>query len=240
MCLKEAAVEGQVVWRLRQRSREATVLCFDAVDFDEVSVSVSSETTFETDYDGRTIRMVWAEGTDLDDEEVSITWRVRNPLAGMYFIGAASTRAKPPYVAMFTDHETERARYWLPCIDHPSIRTSVTLSISTEAGVTHLGPGRQIQIQELNAKATTTWRLDEPCPAYLLCMAVGDFVKHEMSENGISLDVFGFEPMTKESLAQYFETTGQMMRWMVDVFRQPSHTRSIGLSHLVLEGYGEH
>jgi aminopeptidase N len=51
---------------------------------------------------------------------------------GMYFFGpTAQDPSRASY--MMTDHETERARYWLPCVDLPTIRTTAEFRITSAA-----------------------------------------------------------------------------------------------------------
>lgn len=49
----------------------------------------------------------------------------------MHFFGGGSN-TEPVYA--LSDHETEKARYWLPCVDLPAVRTTAEFYLTTRAG----------------------------------------------------------------------------------------------------------
>ncbi|KAI9156060.1 hypothetical protein H9P43_009170 [Blastocladiella emersonii ATCC 22665] len=77
-----------------------------------------------------------------------------------------------------TDHETERARYWLPCVDFPTVRPRLTFRLTAPADFETVANGALVSstpnAEDASLK-TTVWDLDFPCPSYLLFLAVGDF-----------------------------------------------------------------
>lgn len=80
---------------------------------------------------------------------------------------------------------SERARYWLPCVDFPSARPTLSFSITADETLNVVCNGEFIEqtAAGLSPKegggdglATAHWKLDFPCPSYLTCLGVGDFV----------------------------------------------------------------
>lgn len=215
LSIAEGALSGTVSWRLRQTAPESRVVELDAVDLDIGHVWSTAGAEISHDYNGRRLRVEWSEGASLDGECLNVEWTVVRPSAGLYFVGSMPDRTQLPYVGLWTDHETERARYWLPCLDHPAVRTTVTLALETDLDVTHIGCGLKASDASGDFGRRTQWRLDEPCPAYLLCFAAGHLAHHGFTgHDGLSLDVFGFEPTTAQALGRSFEGTADMMSWM--------------------------
>ena len=69
-------------------------------------------------------------------------------------------------IDMVTDHETERARYWLPCVDHPSARTTLDIAITAPTGMEILATGALKQTEDHEDGTTTArWHSAEPCPS---------------------------------------------------------------------------
>ena len=69
---------------------------------------------------------------------------------------------------------------------------------------------------------TARWKLDERCPSYLCCLAVGRFVRHdEEPVGGRPVAYFGTERFTREQLARTFGRTPAMLRWIEDKLKSP-------------------
>ncbi len=65
----------------------------------------------------------------------------------------------------FGDNFPNRARYWLPTMDHPSQKAKVTFVVTAPAGRAVVANGVQLTlVQGKDGRATTTWREDRPIP----------------------------------------------------------------------------
>ncbi len=208
--------EGTVVHTVRARTQGPRQLILDAVDLDITDVEDIDGHGVTWNHDGRKLVIVWAKGVPRNEERrIRITWTVERPLNGMLFSGPDESYPDAPRWAA-TDHETERARYWLPCLDHPSVRTPLDITVRAGDGFTVLGPGLQVG-EEVHGDGTKTvhWRLEQPCPSYLLCIAIGDFVRADGGEvDGREIAFFAPSPFTAEQLSDTFGGTADMMRWM--------------------------
>ncbi len=126
-----------------------------------------------------------------------------------------------------SDHETERAQYWVPCLDAPAARTSLDYFITAPEHLTIIANG-VLKMETTNAgKKTAHWRLDFPCPAYLMCLAVGRFHSHDAGDfQGIPIKYFGSPTQnddgpTPERLALSLKHTPSMLEWMTKLLRTP-------------------
>ena len=158
-------------------------------------------------YDDKTIDIQFRNDLKEGDEcTIEIKYQVCNPVGGLYF-GGPTPEVPDRGLWMCSDHETQRARYWFPCFDHSNVRTTVDVFITHKKSFTALGPGRLVSEQKSNLKGyrISHWSLHLPCPSYLLCVAVGDFVKWDGGTyNGKPVAAFAPKPITEADLEREF------------------------------------
>ena len=214
--LTDASLVGTVEWQLKQTDLRVTALFLDAVGltFDKIESSVDEG--FQYEYDGHRLKLIWAKDTQLDGEKLRLHWRVSTPSAGLYFVHSAADTGSDLISGCFTDHETERARYWLPCVDHPSAGSSLSLRLKGASEYEHLAFGIKSTEVVKDGYRVSTWDLEEPCPPYLLCFAVGRFTEYAVtSDCGRSLNVYSLDQVQdSECLSRYFNQTSNMMSWI--------------------------
>lgn len=213
------SAEGTVTTTVVSRDEGARTLRLDAVSFLVSAVEDPDGNTLAWAYDGARLVVTFAEPVAVGDERrVAVRYRVDDPIAGLSF------SAEPAFIA--SDHETERARYWLPCVDHPAVRTTLGLHLRAPAAWTILGNGAEgDRVDHGDGTATAHWNLAERCPAYLLCVAMGDFARedggvHEGANGPVPIAFF--TPRAgAEHLARTFGATRSIMDWMVRRLGRP-------------------
>ncbi|MBI4614930.1 MAG: hypothetical protein HY720_15065, partial [Planctomycetes bacterium] len=106
-----------------------------------------------------------------------------------------------------TDHETERARFWLPTVDLPCVRSALDFHLTAEARFTILANGTLVS-EDRHADGTKTahWRLESPCPSYLTCFAVAEYVRTYAGKT-VETDDFRriLEARSGRSLGRFFD-----------------------------------
>ncbi|KAA8494022.1 Aminopeptidase N [Porphyridium purpureum] len=224
--LEKKKVHGCVAVSVQSKCADAKrcrVLKLHAVDFDSGSVRVECDThpIQQTDYNGKVIAILFAEPVPLHETAVvKVFYSVTDPRTGMSF--SYPTPSEPQRGKfMCTDHETERARYWLPCIDHPSVRTTLEFVITTQREWTVLCNGTEGPEQPDPTDPSlkvSHWRLDCLCPSYLICMGVGDLVEaRDGDHKGKPIAYYASRAFYKEEhLIQSFGRTGEMLDWMTN------------------------
>lgn len=214
--LESAQAEGTVLHHLRARRAGARRLELQAEALLDLAVDDADGAALDWDYDGRRIALCWRAGwAEGEERRLRLRYRVQEPTAGLYFSRPSEAYPNQPWFAA-TDHETERARHWLPCVDLPNARTSLDLRLTAPQAYRILANGA-LQSQEAHAdgRHTAHWRLEQPCPSYLICFAVGDFVTLEDGEvDGIPVAYHGCPPFTAEHLRRSFGRTPAMLAWM--------------------------
>ena len=210
------SVTGTVTTTFVARRSDQRGLVLDAIDFREVAVVDLEGHACEWNYDGERIRVTYAQAPALGQKRrLQVRYAVVNPLNGIHFSRREGTRY------LCTDHETERARYWLPCVDHPAARTTLEFSLRAEGGFKILANGL-LAGEESHDDGTKTWRwaLDYPCPSYLICIAGGELVRVEggvhVTPDGREVEVAAFAPppYTPEQLERSFGKTKDMIDWL--------------------------
>lgn len=83
----------------------------------------------------------------------------------------------------FGDNFPNRARYWLPTMDHPSQKAMVTFAITAPAERTIVANGALIGTTTgTDGRVTTTWREDRPIPTYAMVIAAGPLAMHDLGK----------------------------------------------------------
>ncbi len=208
---------GCVEIRVGANRKDASRILLDAVDFRDLLVASGDGHPLAFRYDGSSIAVTWEKKFELDEmRTIRISYRVVDPVSGLLFDAPdKADRTRAAWVA--TDHETERARYWLPCIDHPSVRTPVTFHLTAPSEFEILANGILTGEEEKgDGMKTAHWQLDHPCPSYLICFAAGEFVRvEEEGETIVPTAYFGAKGRaTKEQLERTFGRTPKMMAWL--------------------------
>jgi aminopeptidase N len=77
----------------------------------------------------------------------------------------------------FGDNWPDRARFWMPVIDHPSDKATVDFEVraSPQWEVVANGTRRGESSVDSTGKRVTRWRIDQPIPTYLMVIGATDF-----------------------------------------------------------------
>jgi aminopeptidase N len=211
--LDTRSLDAVATWTLRANRPGEHNLVLDAVGFERCTVDGPGVTAR---YDGQKLYVRFAEAIAPGTEHaLRVVYRVANPIAGLYFSAPdADEPSRPLFVS--TDNETERARYWLPCIDQPAVRTSIEFHLRARAELTALANGELVaeETHEDGSK-TTIWRLAQPCPSYLACFVVGDLVRaDDRNAAGVPIAYFTTREFTEAHLRRSFGRTPEMLDWI--------------------------
>ena len=168
-------------------------------------------------YNGEHLQIIWDKSLNKDEmRTVHISYLSEKSIGGLYFMHPKKDNLTEEEWVV-TDHETERARYWLPCIDHPSVRTPIDFHITAESSYTILANGALIsEVSNEDGTKTAHWKLEKKCPSYLICFAVGNFVSYkDETVDSCAIEYYAPEPRTSpEHLALSFKQTPAIMKWM--------------------------
>ena len=221
--IKESLSNGSVIQRIKANVATSTQLVLNGINFTISEIKSYNESNqpfaIHWHYDGSLITITWDKPWTANEvRDLEIFYEVKKPIAGLYYsFPSADQPLKPTYVG--ADHETERARYWLPCVDHPSIRTTLEFFLTSDKDYTILANGKLIDEKVTGDLKTAHWNLDFPCPSYLLTICVGDLVSFkdreaDAGQGSIPVSYFTTKKYSSDDLKISFDRTPKMLEWM--------------------------
>ena len=197
-------------------------LKLDAVDFEAVSVSSESGKALSFSYDDKQLQIHFEQDfTAGEQTRIKIGYQVLEPLTGIKFSKPTAALPDMPLFAI-TDNETERARYWFPCVDFPTVRSRMEYHLTAPESFTILANGALVDERVKDGMKTAHWRLDYPCPSYLACFAVGEFSEFvDEPLEGMPIAYFADKSYTPEQLQRTFAPTRDMLIWLQQKLAMP-------------------
>ncbi|MFI5256639.1 MAG: M1 family metallopeptidase [Gemmatimonadales bacterium] len=88
----------------------------------------------------------------------------------------------------FGDNWPDRARQWLPTVDHPSDKATVAWTVRAPASRTVVANGTLLGVRRLAGRdagrAETRWRESHPVPTYVMVIGAGPLVKVDLPTTG--------------------------------------------------------
>ncbi len=196
---------------VRARGAAARSLSLDAVGFAQVAVELEGSSG-RWDYDHENLRIHWDAPFAPGEQRVAVvSYRVVEPPTGLFFSG----RGEPAQFAV-TDNETERARYWLACVDHPSVRPTLRIELRGPAGFELLANGALLREEaHQDGTKTSVYEQRQPCPSYLCCFAAGNFARWEGgSHRAIPLAGFALPPYREHHVERSLRRTADMLAFL--------------------------
>lgn len=173
--------KGYVKTSIIAKSDMGKTIELDGINFKITAISSRSDSSQEEiiwRYNDKKILVTWIRPWVKNEKRtLLIHYSVQDPIGGLYF---SPTNTKNPELPMYVvaDNESERAKYWLPCIDHPSVRCTLDFELTSDSNHTILANGELIKETEDNGFKTAFWTLDFPCPSYLITLFIGSLISY--------------------------------------------------------------
>jgi aminopeptidase N len=225
--LGNTTAQGVVTTLVQAQRQGVQDLTLDAVGLLIASVEDGDGNALTWRADGQKLYVRWPQPFARGQQaSVQVHYSVTDPATGLYFSRPTAADPEAPWYAV-TDHETERARHWLPCIDLPNVRTSLDIRLRTASHFTVLANGYHVDNTDHgDGTKTTHYRLEQRCPSYLICFAAGEFVRYDDGEfddgeKSIPVAYFCSPQHTPQDLERSFGRTKQMLAWMTQKFAAP-------------------
>ena len=118
------------------------------------------------------------------------------PKDGLIF--AADKDGKP---AIIGDNWPDRVHHWIPVLDHPSAKATITFNITAPAAQEVVANGRLDHV-ETTASGQRTWTYSEgvPIPPYCMIIGVGQFARVQPPERALT-PLSYYVPLSERDLA---------------------------------------
>lgn len=208
-------IDGRAVLSLRRTARvDALVLDLVGMKVDSVLVNGAPATFALAD---STLRLTLPPGSG---DSLSVTVRYSGePRDGLIFSSDTLGRWQA-----FGDNFPNRARFWLPTVDHPSDKATVSWTIRAPADRRVIANGdvtEETPLVGVPARMTTRWETQRPIATYLMVIGVAPFAVVELGETACGLaELFGCvrqsvwaSPYVRDYLPGPFAQAGAMVQF---------------------------
>jgi aminopeptidase N len=117
----------------------------------------------------------------------------------------------------FGDNWPDRAKNWLPVVDHPADKATVEWDITAPSYYQAIGNGLLIERTNLNDNQTLTrWKMDEPIPTKIMVIGVARFATEFLEEvNNISVSSWVF-PQDRDNGFKDYAAAVPALKFMID------------------------
>ncbi|MEL6134083.1 MAG: M1 family aminopeptidase/hydrolase, partial [Bacteroidota bacterium] len=199
---------GMAVLRI-DREENAKTLHLDTRNLDIQSISVSDDSLHLRPIDIQTGRMDSILGEELlipleeNTRFVHIQYQTNPGADALQFLPPTLTTGSGPF--LLTQSQAINARTWVPIQDSPGIRFTYDAKIQVPAHLLALMSATNPQ--KKNLTGIYTFKMEQPIPAYLLALNVGDL---EFRSLGDRVGVYA-EPSIIDSAAYEFADLSKMM-----------------------------
>jgi aminopeptidase N len=140
------------------------------------------------------------------------------PRRGLFFIAPDEAYPDKPR-QVWSQGEAEDNRAWFPCIDSPNQRQTTETIITVPEQFLVLSNGTLLSLKhdERQARKTFHWRQDQPHPAYLVSIVIGEYEEIETRSGSTPVNYYTY-PGTAAETRRLFGQTPQMIRHFSKLF----------------------
>jgi len=220
-------ISGSAKWDL-QNLKNAGSVVFDTKDLtiDSVLADDGSKAVFNLGKDDAIVGAPLRVMLKPNSKSVTIYYQTGpNPIALQWLEPSQTFGKKTPF--LYTQSESIYARSWIPCQDGPGIRYAYDAKVAVPKGLLALMSAENPQ--QKSADGVYTFKMDQPIPAYLMALSVGDIgFKATGAKTGIYAEPAILAKASKEledldTLVQKAEALYGPYRWgRYDVMVLPS------------------
>ena len=156
--------------------KETSVIDLDFGEMKTTNVTVDGKPASFTHRDGK-LEVTLAEAANPSTKVVIEVVYQGKPKDGL--IMKVDKDGKPSAVG---DNWPNRVHHWIPSLDHPSAKATVTFNVTAAAPEEVVANGRLENVQTTaNGNRTWTYSIGTPIPPYCMIIAVGQFARLEPS-----------------------------------------------------------
>ena len=177
----------------------------DACELEIKSCSVDgAKVEFEYDNAVLTVPLLGKSGSHSVRVDYSAT-----PKEGLYFT-APDAEHPEREVQAWTHNEPESARFWFPCHDHPTDKSSSEMVIRVPKGFRVISNGRLASEKEEGDTVVFHWKEDTPHSTYLTSFVAGKFGRITQEVHGVKLH-YNFPESKRDDVLRYFGETPRVI-----------------------------
>lgn len=176
----QKVIEATATWTV-EKSKKADSLILDAqgLEIQEVLLNGNESAEYyrgeEDVHLGSSIVIFIKE----DTRKVSVTYTTGRDAAALQWLAQEQTAGKE-HPFLFTQSQAILARTWIPCQDSPGIRFTYNAEVEVPDGLMALMSASNPQ--EVSTAGKYTFQMEQPVPAYLMALAVGEMSFQSIGE----------------------------------------------------------
>jgi len=179
-------IEGRAVLTVRRTARTDT-LVLDLLSLKVDSVLVDGHAT-RFGRDSSTIRIPLPPGSP---DTITIAVRYGGPVTDGLVIRNDTAWGW----TAFGDNWPNRGRHWIPSVDHPSDKATVSWTVRAPSRLTVIANGTRLEQAPIDGsnppRTVTRWRMNEPIPVYLMVIAAAPLYEYDLGETACGLTLVG-------------------------------------------------
>ncbi len=184
---------------------------FDAVGLEISKVSVDGAPA-EYEHDGSILAVSMHPKAGKRSVRVEYS---ASPKMGLYFTGPDKEHPEKE-VQAWTHSETEEARFWFPCHDHPADKSSSELVLTVPSEFRVISNGKLLSTKVEGGRATFHWLEEIPHSCYLTSFVAGKFGVVTQEARGVKLN-YNFPESKREDVLRYFGETPKILEVFEDI-----------------------
>jgi aminopeptidase N len=210
-------IEGAATITLKPFRDQLTTLEFDAAELNVSEVTWQGRALeFESFADRLIVNLdqPLSRGASI---KLNINYSAR-PRRGLFFIAPDEAYPDKPW-QVWSQGEAEDNRAWFPCIDSPNQRQTTETIITVPEGFLVLSNGTLLSEKHdaRQARKTFHWRQDQPHPAYLVSIVIGDYEEIKTRSGSTPVNYYTYRGTGAEA-RRLFGQTPQMIRHFSKIF----------------------
>jgi len=207
-------IQGRAVLTVRRTGRTDT-LVLDLLSLRVDSVLVDERAT-RFRRDSATIRIPLRAGSS---DTLTIAVRYGGPVTDGLIIRDDTAWGW----TAFADNWPSRGRHWIPSVDHPSDKATVSWTVRAPSRLKVIANGDRLGEAPVNGsnppRTVTRWRMNEPIPVYLMVIAAAPLYEYDLGETACGLTLVGrcvhqwvyVEPRMKDFLPGPFRSAADIV-----------------------------
>jgi len=213
-------IEGRAVLTVRRTARTDT-LVLDLVRLRVDSVFVDEHAT-GFGRDSGTVRIPLPAGSP---DTLTIAVRYGGPVTDGLVIQNDSAWGW----TAFADNWPNRARHWIPSVDHPSDKATVSWTVRAPSRLKIIANGTRLGEAPVSGsnppRTVTRWRMNEPIPVYLMVIAAAPLYEYDLGDTACGLALVGrcvhqwayVEPRLQDFLPGPFRSAGDIVSYFASL-----------------------
>ncbi|MEP6742470.1 MAG: M1 family metallopeptidase [bacterium] len=131
--------------------------------------------------------------------------------------GLVLSKDKDSRPSAIGDNWPDRVHQWIPCLDHPSAKATVTFTVTAPARDLVVANGQLIHVEN-SSPVNRTWTYTEaaPIPPYCMIVAVGEFVQIKIADEPITPLSYYVQQSDKDYAVHGFAAANPALKFLTN------------------------